>query len=71
MAQYLCAHAATRIFFGNQVEELTEKLKEQIDTTNPKIREQCIDEKILVDLGRDKRAMRSNVSMCANLERDI
>ena len=63
-----CCHQK---FFSNQVEEFTEKLKEQIDTTNPKIREECIDEEILVDLGRDEKDVEIKCVYVRNLARYI
>ena len=47
-----CCHQE---LFENQVEEFKDKLKEQIDTANPKIREECIEKEMIVDLGRDKK----------------
>ena len=46
-----CCHLK---LFSNQVEELTEKLKEQIDITNPEIKAQCMAYEIKVELGSDE-----------------
>ena len=46
-----CCHLK---LFSNQVEELTEKLKELIDIASPEIRAKCIAEEISVDLGTDE-----------------
>ena len=40
--------------FENQVEEISDTIIEQIDKVDPGIREECIDEEIQVDLGRNK-----------------
>ena len=37
----------------NQVEEMTDGIKEQIDKSDPEVRTECIDEEIQVNLGRN------------------
>ena len=50
---FICSCCHQKLFI-NQVAELTEKLKEDIDIADPEIRSECINNEIEVDLGRNK-----------------
>ena len=64
-----CCHQK---LFQNQVEEFTDKLKEEIDSVNPLIRADCIQEKIEVDLGRDEDGLDINkVFVCKSCKKII
>ena len=50
---FVCSSCNQKLF-SHQVEKLTDTLKDTIDAIDPEIRDACIDEEILVNLGEDK-----------------
>ena len=61
-----CCH---QTLFINQVDEYTQKLKEEIDKADQNIREKCIEEDISVDLGRDGEEDIIQVFLCKSCKR--
>ena len=49
---FLCSCCHQKLFI-NQVDEITEKLKEEIDLIDKDLWKECIEEEFLVDLGRN------------------
>ena len=49
---FICSCCHQKLF-DNQVEEITDGIREKIDKADPGIREECIDEELQVDLGRN------------------
>ena len=54
---FVCSSCHQKLF-ENQVEVITDGMREQIDKVNPKIREECIDEEIQVDLARNRTGIK-------------
>ena len=50
---FICSCCHQKLF-ENQVTVITDELRDKIDGANSKIREECIDEEISVNLGRDQ-----------------